>query len=288
MKETKMYMPAEYRISDEMVEQYRKKLVKDEKSRATIEKYIHDICELQKAMYGEAITKERVIYYKEQLIEQYAISSVNSILASINGFFKYMEWYDCVVKSMKVQRDSFRSSEKDLSKEEYYRLLESAKRKGKRRLHLLMQTICATGIRVSELRFVTVESLSTGQARVTLKGKTRTVILPIMLRRELRKYVREKHIVKGSIFTTRTGKPMDRSNICHEMKELCHEANVEREKIFPHNLRHLFACTYFSLEKDLPHLADLLGHSSINTTRIYTLVSKEEQARQIEMLGLVV
>lgn len=288
MRETKMYKPAEYRISDEMVEQYRKKLIEDEKSSATVEKYMFDICNFQKNVYGQAVTKEKVISYKEKLIEQYAISSVNSILASLNGFFKYMEWYDCVVKSLKVQRDSFRSSEKDLSKEEYHRLLKAAENRGKRRLYLLMQTICATGIRVSELKFITVEALYTGRARVTLKGKTRTVLIPTMLCRELRKYVKEKNIMKGSVFTTRTGKPMDRSNICHEMKALCRDAEVRREKIFPHNLRHLFACTYFALEKDLPHLADLLGHSSINTTRIYTLVSGEEQARQIERLGLVV
>lgn len=288
MRETKMYKPAEYQISDEMVEWYRKKLVEDEKSHATIEKYLFDIRNFQKNMCGQNVTKEKVITYKEKLIEQYAVSSVNSILASLNGFFKYMEWYDCVVKSLKVQRDSFRSSERDLSKEEYHRLLKAAENRGKRRLYLLMQTICATGIRVSELKFITVEALCTGRARVTLKGKTRTVLLPAMLCKELRKYVKEKNIVSGSIFTTRTGKPMDRSNICREMKALCRDAEVQREKIFPHNLRHLFACTYFALEKDLPHLADLLGHSSINTTRIYTLVSGEEQARQIEMLGLVV
>lgn len=288
MKRENACRPNNYQISDEMVSQYRRILVEAEKSSATIEKYLYDIRNFQIAMDGEAVTKERVIRYKEQLIEQYAVSSVNSILAALNGFFKYLQWYDCVVKSLKVQRDSFRSSERDLSKEEYYRLLEAAKKKGNHRLYLLMQTICATGIRVSELKFVTVEAISTGQARVMLKGKTRTVLLPTMLCRELRKYVREKKIQKGSIFTTRNGRPMDRSNICHEMKSLCDDANVQREKTFPHNLRHLFACTYFAREKDLPHLADLLGHSSINTTRIYTLVSGEEQARQIELLGLVV
>lgn len=277
-----------YWIQKELVEGYRRKLVNEEKSKATIEKYMHDICVFWECMDGQAVTKERVIDYKERLLEQYAVSSVNSILAALNGFFKYLEWYDCVVKSLKIQRDCFRSSEKDLSRDEYYRLLEAARRRGNNRLYLLMQTICATGIRVSELKFITAEALCTGQARVTLKGKTRTVLLPSALCRELRRYVKEKHIVRGSIFVTRSGRPMDRSNICHEMKALCGEAQVNREKIFPHNLRHLFACTYFALEKDLPHLADILGHSSINTTRIYTLVSGEEQARQIERLGLVV
>lgn len=278
----------DYQISDEIVSQYRRTLVEAEKSSATIGKYLRDIRSFQAAMGGQTVTKEKVIRYKEQLIERYAVSSVNSMLAALNGFFKYLKWYDCIVKSLKVQRDSFRSSERDLSKEEYYRLLETARQRGNYRLYLLMQTICATGIRVSELKFVTVEALATGQARVMLKGKIRSVILPTALCRELRKYVREKGILTGSIFTTRSGKPVDRSNICHEMKALCSDANVRREKIFPHNLRHLFACTYFAREKDLPHLADLLGHSSINTTRIYTLVSGEEQARQIEQLGLVV
>ncbi len=274
-------------ISDEIIEQYRRKLTEDEKSKVTVEKYMHDIYSFQYFMQGQNVTKEKVIYYKEQLMEHYTIATVNSILAALNGFFKYMNRYEWVVKALKLQRDSFRSSEKDLTKEEYYRLLTAARKRGNDRLYLLMQTICATGIRVSELKFITVEALEVGHARVTLKGKSRTVILPNALRRMLQRYAKDKKIVKGSIFITRTGKPLDRSNICHEMKALSKETQVNREKLFPHNLRHLFACTYYAEKKDLTHLADLLGHSSINTTRIYTLVSGAEQARQIETLGLV-
>ena len=199
-----------------------------------------------------------------------------------------MGWYDCIVRSVKVQKQAFRAEECELTKEEYYRLLHAAREKGNMRLYYIMQTICSTGIRVSELEFITVESLESGRARVHLKGKTRTVILTEKLCRELRGYAKERCVRSGSVFVTRSGRPVDRTNILHDMKALCVSAGVSREKVFPHNLRHLFACTYYQVEKDLSHLADLLGHSSINTTRIYTLVSSEKQARQIEFLGLVI
>ena len=193
-----------------------------------------------------------------------------------------------MVKLLKIQKVSFRSREKELSREEYLRLLFAAGEKKDQRLYYLMQTICATGIRVSELRFITAEAVKEGRAKVTLKGKVRTVLLPAPLCRVLKKYMKERNIQKGSLFVTRRGRPLDRSNIWHEMKALCEKAGVSREKVFPHNLRHLFACTYYKKEKDLSHLADLLGHSSIDTTRIYTMVSGEEQSRRIAALGLVV
>lgn len=277
-----------HRISHFMIGQYENRLREEERSRATIEKYLYELqCFAAFAGADGLVTKEVVIRYKRQLTDQYAISSVNTALAAINGFFKYMGWYDCVVKTMKIQRDSFRSSHRTLTKEEYYRLLEAAKQRGNQRLYLVMQAICATGIRVSELQFFTLEAAVMGHAKVTLKGKTRSVLLPEKLRRMLIIYARSQEIKKGSIFVTRNGRPLDRSNICHEMKALAAWAQVERSKIFPHNLRHLFACSYYEVKKDLSHLADLLGHSSINTTRIYTLVSGDEQAKQIEALGLV-
>lgn len=276
-------------ISEEKISRFERLLTEDEKCKATRKKYSRDVRELF-VYAGEngLITKETVISYKQHLVEIYAVATVNAKLASINSFFKKMNWYDCVVKSLKVQREAFRLQERELTKEEYYHLLEAARDRGNRRLYLLMETICATGIRVSELPFVTVEALCTRRARVSLKGKTRTVILPTALCRELKQYVKEQEIQQGSVFVTRNGKNLNRSNIYREMKRLCREAGVDEKKVFPHNLRHLFACTYYQNEKDISHLADLLGHSSIDTTRIYLAKSSEEQERQMECLGLVI
>ena len=222
------------------------------------------------------IDKYTVIAYKEYLTEHYAAASVNSMLAAVNAFLKMMGWHECTVKALKIQKEAFRARERDLTKAEYFRLLDAAGKKKNQRLYWMMQVLCATGIRVSELRYITVEALQTGCATVSSKGKQRTVLLSAPLCRKLRKYVAGQKITGGSIFVTRSGKPVDRSNICHEMKALCGEAGICREKVFPHNLRHLFAVTYYKMKKDISHLADLLGHASINTTRIYTLVSSEE------------
>lgn len=276
-------------ISLESMEKFSEKMWEDERSKATVEKYLRDIRTFITFAGEECmIDKDTVIAYKTYLLEKYAPASVNSMLAAINSFFKENGWYDCVVKAIKIQKEAFRSGKKELTREEYYRLLQAAKRKENRRLYMLIQTICSTGIRVSELEYITVEAVHTRRAVVSLKGKTRTVILPIELCRELKQYIKENNIKSGTIFVTRNGKPMNRSNIWKEMKELCKSAGVDREKVFPHNLRHLFACTYYQLNKDITHLADILGHSNINTTRIYTLVSGEEQEKQISMLGLVV
>jgi site-specific recombinase XerD len=276
-------------ISLESMEKFREKMWENERSKATVEKYLRDIRTFITFAGEECmIDKDTVIAYKTYLLEKYAPASVNSMLAAINSFFKENGWYDCVVKAIKIQKEALRSENKELTREEYYRLLQAAKRRENRRLYMVIQTICSTGIRVSELEYITVEALHTRRAVVSLKGKTRMVILPIELCRELKQYVKERDIKSGAIFVTRSGKPMNRSNIWKEMKELCESAGVDKEKVFPHNLRHLFACTYYQLNKDITHLADILGHSNINTTRIYTLVSGEEQEKQISMLGLVV
>lgn len=277
----------EKRMTRAQITQFQNGLLEDEKSGATIQKYLRDIEKFFLFAEGEAVTKDMVIRYKQRLVESYKPSSVNSMLAALNRFFKEMGWYDCVVKAMKIQRQSFRCRERELTKEEYFRLLKAAKQQDNRRLCLLMQTLCATGIRVSELQFVTVEASRTGRACVSLKGKTRTVLIPSDLGKKLRCYAAARGIKRGSIFVTKSGNPMDRSNILHEMKALCRAAGVDKRKVFPHNLRHLFACLFYRAEKDLNRLADLLGHSDINTTRIYTCVSGEEQLRQIERLGLV-
>lgn len=278
----------EHFLNETMIDEFRLRLEEDEKSKVTIEKYIRDVrAFFMYAGVSVGISKTTMIAYKDYLITKYSAASVNSMLTSVNVFLKEMNWYDCVVKILKIQKEAFRAEERDLSKEEYYRLLSAAEKKGNMRLSLIMQTICSTGIRISELRFITIEAINTGCARVHSKGKQRTVLLPEPLRRKLKDYGCRKKIQKGSIFITRTGRPIDRSNVCHEMKALSKEAKVMKKKIFPHNLRHLFAVTYYKVKKDISHLADLLGHSNINTTRIYTLVSGEEQAKQIEFLGLV-
>lgn len=275
-------------LNKELAERFEDSLRSEEKGAATIGKYLRDINNfLVYAGEGTVLTKETVISYKQELGKKYAAASANSMLAALNSFLRFLGRGECVVKAFRVQKAVFRASERELTKEEYIRLLEAARLRGNRRLNLLMQTICATGIRISELPFITVESLYTRRAAVSLKGKSRTVLLPMELCKALKAYVKERKIEKGSIFITRSGRPMDRSNILHEMKKLCDEAGVDRGKVFPHNLRHLFAVTYYNVEKDICHLADLLGHSSVNTTRLYTLVSCEVQEKRIEGMGLV-
>jgi integrase len=209
------------------------------------------------------------------------------MLAAVNRFLKEMGKYDCMVKQVRIQRQTFRSQEQELTKAEYVRLLHAARQRGDIRLYLLMQTVCSTGIRISELRFITVDAVRQGRATVTLKGKSRQVLLPTALIKELINYINVREIQSGSIFVTKTGRPMDRSNILHSMKKLCPVAQVDPRKVYLHNLRHLFACQYYKAEKNLSNLADLLGHSSVNTTRIYTSTSGMEHQRQIDRLGLV-
>lgn len=279
----------EHYMSVDMIQMFKEKLVEEEKSEATIYKYSYDLDRFYKFLSEQKqVTKEIVIKYKQKILHSYAISSVNSIITALNRFFKEMGWIDCVVKTQKVQASAFRAKDRELKKEEYYRLLRTAKEKGRERLYLVMETICSTGIRVSELPFITVEALYSRRAEVNLKGKTRVVLLSLKLCKELKRYVKEKKIKSGPVFITRTGKTLDRSNILHDMKALCKDARVKESKVFPHNLRHLFAITYYQMEKDLSHLADLLGHSSVNTTRIYTLTSGEEEIKKIEQLELVV
>ena len=274
-------------ISKNNLNKYRIKLIEDEKSPETVDKYMHYLELFSDYMDGEELSKERVIDYKRRLMETYSPSSVNVILAALNGYFKYAGLYDCVVKALRVQRQLFRPKDRELNRDEYYRLVAAAEKQGKRRLSLIMQTICSTGIRVSELRFISVEALKSGRASVNLKGKCRQVLIPRALVKVLLAYAAEQNIQSGGVFVTKKGNPMDRSNILHEMKNLCTLARVSRSKVFPHNLRHLFACLYYQAEKDLCHLADILGHSSVDTTRIYTSISGETQRRRIERLGLV-
>jgi len=275
------------KISIETIESFKDYLIGEEKASATISKYIHDVGEFQIWLGEQELNKMAVISYKSYLCDTYVPASVNVILSSLNCFFSYMEWYDLRVKNLKIQKQIFASAEKELTKAEYDRLLQAAKQKKNERLYLLMQTICSTGIRVSEVRYITVEAVSCGVAEINCKGKRRQVFLPCRLCQILKQYIKAKKIKSGAVFVTKNGNPLDRSNIWSDMKKLCETANVSEKKVFPHNLRHLFARTYYSLQKDIVRLADILGHSSVNTTRIYTMETGEIHRKQIQKLGLL-
>lgn len=275
------------KITNELIKNFRRYLIEEEKATATVEKYIRDVNAFAEWLGENILDKEAVLTYKENLTKNYAPASVNSILASLNSFFAFNEWYHLRVKNLKIQRQIFVNKDKELTKAEYERLLTAAKSKGNEQLYFLMQTICATGIRVSELRYVTVESLKAQKAQINLKGKMRVIIVPKELCKMLLQYSKEHKITNGSVFVSKNGKALDRSNIWKMMKALCESAGVSREKVFPHNLRHLFARTFYSLQKDIVRLADILGHSSVNTTRIYTMETGETHRRQIQKLGLL-
>ena len=275
------------RITTKIIESYRDYLISEEKSEATMDKYLRDVREFAEWLGDREFDKTVVLTYKTELTERYAPASVNTILSSLNSFFAFNEWYELKVKTLKIQKQIFASDEKELTKAEYERLLKAAKSKKNERLYLLMQTICATGIRVSELRHITVEAVFRGRAEINCKGKRRTVFIPSQLCQILKGYIREQKILSGSIFVSKNGNPLNRSNIWTDMKKLCKSARVSEKKVFPHNLRHLFARTYYSLQKDIVRLADILGHTSVNTTRIYTMESGEVHRKQIQKLGLL-
>ena len=275
------------RITTEIIESYRDYLISEEKSEATMDKYLRDVREFAEWLGDREFDKTAVLTYKTELTERYAPASVNTILSSLNSFFAFNEWYELKVKTLKIQRQIFVSDEKELTKAEYERLLKAAKSKKNERLYLLMQTICATGIRVSELRHITVETVFRGRAEINCKGKRRTVFIPSQLCQILKQYVREQKIKSGAVFVSKNGNPLNRSNIWTDMKKLCKSAGVSEKKVFPHNLRHLFARTYYSIQKDIVRLADILGHTNVNTTRIYTMESGEVHRKQIQKLGLL-
>lgn len=274
-------------LTENLICAFRAYLVMEEKSGHTVEKYIRDIRAFSAFLDGRAVTKTAVMAYKRRLSEKgYAVRSMNSMLASIHSFLDFQGWRDCRVKSLKAQRPTYCAEEKELTKAEYLRLLAAAK--GQPRLRLILETICATGIRVSELSYFTVESVRGGEVSVRCKGKIRTILIPGKLRRLLLAYAKKNGIRSGVIFAARNGKPLNRSRIWAQMKALCEKARVKASKVFPHNLRKLFARTFYGIEKDIAKLADILGHSSINTTRIYIMTTGVEHRRQIESLGLVI
>lgn len=274
-------------LSFQHLNAFREYLVCEEKSEITIEKYLRDAKAFLAYLKGCGITKEHTVAYKQFLQEQnYAIRSINSMLASINSLLDFLGWSDCKVKNLRCQKQTYCAAEKELTKAEYLRLLDASKKQ--EQLHLVIQTICGTGIRVSELKYFTVESMQRGEVTVQCKNKTRTILVPGKLKKLLLNYAKKKGIESGAIFITRNGNPLNRSNIWAQMKRLCVAADVSPSKVFPHNLRKLFARTFYGIEKDIAKLADILGHSSIDTTRIYIMTTGQEHRKKIERLGLVV
>ena len=276
-------------LTKDLIEQFIQHLIQEEKSNATLEKYRRDLTAFLYFVGEKVVSKELVIVYKQKLINDgYAERSINSMLAAINSFFSYVGWYECRVKAIKLSPEICRSEEKELTQKEYERLVNTAMKQGKEQLALILQTICGTGIRISELQFITVEAVRRGEAKVNCKGKTRKVFIVATLKQQLQQYIQKHQLKSGAIFLSKSGKPMNRTTIWREMKSLCKAAKVNPSKVFPHNLRHLFARVYYRLHKDIAKLADILGHSSVNTTRIYIISSGEEHRGDMERMRLII
>lgn len=287
MFQTEVKKMEQRKITKQMIAEFELELRNDEKSELTVEKYLRDVRHFITFSSGKKIDKSLVLAYKAELEKEYAVASANSMIASVNAFFRFAGWLDLCVKQFKVQRKTFCNEEKELTKAEYIRLCRTAEEQKNERLNLILQTLCCTGIRVSELQFITVEAAERGEAIVSCKNKTRTVFIVRELQKKLLSYCKRRGITSGQIFVTKTGKPMSRTNIWREMKSLCKEADVNPNKVFPHNLRHLFARVFYGIEKDIAKLADILGHSSINTTRIYIITTGTEHRRKMENMRLI-
>ena len=275
-------------VTPEQISAFGRYLRDEERAAGTIEKYLRDVRQFVAWLNGRPVTKETVTGWKELLLTgRRAPSTVNTALAALNGLFRFLDWEDCRVRFVKVQRRLFRDPARELSRADYDRLITAAHALGRERQALVMEAICATGVRVSEVKNLTVEAARQGRAEIRLKGKIRVILIPAKLCHKLLKYARKNKIASGEIFLTRSGKSMSRRQIWAEMKALCQSAGVEPTKVFPHNLRHCFAAAYYRAYKDIAKLADVLGHSSIETTRIYLLTSGAEHQRQLDRLGLV-
>lgn len=267
---------------------YIEQLVAEEKSSSTRKQYERNIRNFLNFSEGKELSKELVIAYKTELQTRYRPATVNVILAALNGFFEYLNRADMKVRLLKIQRAPYCSGSKELTRAEYLRLVYAARKQGNDRIAAILQTICSTGIRVSELKYITAEAVNRGEAVIQLKGKIRVILIPGKLKKLLRTYMKHHCIRSGSVFVSRNGNPLDRSNIWKMMKALSREAGVLPEKVYPHNLRHLFARAFYRMEKDIARLADILGHSSINTTRIYIVSTGTEHRRHMDALKLVI
>lgn len=275
-------------ISPASVAAFTRRLREDERSAGTIENYLRHVRAFAAWAGGEAVTKELAAQWKDHLAHSgYCPGTVNTMLVALNRFFTFQGWRDCQVRALRVQRRLFREDNRELTREEYERLVEAARSLGRERLELLMETICSTGIRVSEVKYITVEALAQGRAEISLKGKIRTILLPGKLCRKLLKYAKKQKTVSGEVFLTRNGTGLSRKQIWSEMKAICAKAKVAASKVFPHNLRHLFARTFYKVCRDVVKLADVLGHSSIETTRIYLISTGAEHAHTLERVRLL-
>ena len=278
----------ERQLNKEQIRKFEAYLLSEERSAATVEKYLHDIRVFYSFINGPELTKTAVMEYKSHLLTKYTVTSANSMLAALNAFFRYLGLYELCVKQYKIQKSAFCPEEKELTRAEYLRLLEAARRGGNERLNLIIQTICGSGIRVSELEYITVEAVRRGEAFVNCKGKNRRIFIISELRKRLLQYIKNQNIKSGAVFVTKSGRPVSRHNIWRDMKALCKDAGVSPSKVFPHNLRHLFARTFYGIEKDIAKLADILGHTSINTTRIYIVTTAAEHKRKMENMRLII
>lgn len=277
----------EVTLTDKLLNSFISYLHEQEKSNSTIKSYQRELFALQMYIDDNKLTKEKLIEYKSMITSQYKPTTCNVAIAAINSFLRYIEHENLFLKPLRIQKQIYETTDRELTRKDYDRLIRAANLNGQDRLSLIIQTICSTGIRVSELQYITVDAVKEGKCSVNNKGKSRIVFIPAQLQKLLKKYVVKQNITAGSIFVSRNGKPLDRSNIYHSMQRLCSTAGVKPSKVYPHNLRHLFAKTYYTQNKDISRLADILGHTSINTTRIYTRESGAVHARQIEGLGLV-
>ncbi len=275
-------------ITNQTIKSFEKYLLENEKAAATIEKYMRDIRLFAEFATERTLDKAMLLEYKGRLEQSYSVRSANSMLAALNSFLRFMGWHDLCVKQFKVQKEAYCSEDKELTKAEYTALVRTAEQKKNERLSLVVQTICGTGIRVSELQSITVEAVRRGEAIVSCKGKTRKIFIVKALQKKLLRYAIEQGIASGILFVTKNGKPLNRSNIWRAMKDLCEQAGVSPQKVFPHNLRHLFARTFYGIEKDIAKLADILGHSNINTTRIYIITTSAEHQRRMENMRLII
>lgn len=280
-------------ITEAVISEFALYLEEEEKSPATIEKYGRDVRQFSLWLREQnppflQVTKAAVSRWKEVLIKEgRSPSTVNGKLSALDKFFAFTGWEDCRVRHLKIQKKMFMDDSRSLTKEEYERLVRTAERNGKERLALVMETVCATGIRVSEIRHITVEAVRKGRAEIRMKGKIRTVLLPQRLRKKLLRYAKKEGIIAGAIFLSKSGKSLDRRRIWAEMKSICSPAEVSGLKVFPHNLRHLFARTFYGVTGDMAGLADVLGHSSVDTTRIYLVSTAAVHMGVLNRLGLV-
>ena len=276
------------RIGSEQLQIFRAELRQEGRSPGTVEKYLRDVCAFSAWLKGREAGRETAVLWKEALLERgLAPATINSMLAALNKFFAVFGWIECRVKPLRIQRRMFRDASRELTRQEYIRLLDTARTLGRERLELLLETICATGIRVSEVRYITVEAACRGRTEISLKGKIRMILLPSKLCRKLLKYAKKKRIASGEIFLTRGGRSLSRKQVWTEMEAICGRAGVAAKKVFPHNLRHLFARTFYSACRDVVKLAGVLGHSSIETTRIYLMTTEAEHLKTLDLLRLI-